>query len=166
MRRWLVRIVLLVGVVGLGLWAWRALFPNPEKVIRARLAELAKTASFGPNEAPAATLWNAQKLAAMFTTDVTIKIDQPEQQRSASGREAIQNTAMGLRQYCNFFSVQFNDLVITLAPDKQSAIAELTACARAGGNTDTFGPHELSLRMKKENGQWYVSRVETVRTLR
>lgn len=166
MRRWLVRGVLLVGVLALGFWAWRTFFPNPERVIRKRLTELTDLASFGPNEGPAAKLWNAQKLATMFTPDVSVKIDVPGQQGTHVGRDAIQNAALWARQTFGACTVNLTDIIITLAPDKQSAIVELTAKAQAGADAEILGPQELSLRMKKDGGAWYVSRVETVRTLR
>lgn len=166
MRRWLIRGVVFAAVLALGGWAWRVLFPDPEKAIRARLAEVEQLASFGPTEAPAAKLWNAQKLVALFTPDVSVKIVSPGQQGTYEGREAIQNAAMLARQNFGAFKVRFQDIIVTLAPDKQSAIAELTARAKVGAETDTFGPMELTLRMKKEGGKWLVSRVEEVRTLR
>lgn len=158
--------IVVLGVLALGFWAWRALFPDPERVIRRRLGELTELASFGPKEGPAAKLWNAQKLAAMFTPDVSIKIDLPGQQGTASGREVIQNAALYARQNWGACTVRLSDIIITLAPDKQSAIVELTARAQGGGEAESVGPQELSLRMKKDGGTWFVSRVETVRTLR
>jgi len=38
----IVRIVLVVALAALGVWIWTVLFPNPEKVIRQRLTELAR----------------------------------------------------------------------------------------------------------------------------
>jgi ketosteroid isomerase-like protein len=166
MRSWFVRLGLLLALIALGAWGWRTLFPNPERAIRARLSELAQLASFGPNEAPAAKMWNAQKLASFFTPDVTIKVDMNGQQPTFSGRDEIATRAMMARQVFGALTVQFSDIVLTLAPDKQSAIAELSARAKAGGDADTFGPQELTLRMKKDAGKWLISRVETVKTLR
>ncbi len=166
MKRWAIRLTLLLALLVLGLWAWRTCFPNPERVIRARLAELTQLASYGANEAPAAKLWNAQRLASVFTPDVIIKVDFPGEPTTFSGRDAIATAAMLARERVSTLVVQFSDIVITLAPDKRSAIAELSAKGRAGGETDTFGPQELSLRMKKDGSRWFISRVETVKTLR
>ena len=44
------RIVVVVALIAAGIWAWRALFPSPEKVIRSRLKNLAATASFEPED--------------------------------------------------------------------------------------------------------------------
>jgi hypothetical protein len=166
MKSWVTRFGVLLLLLALGIWGWRAFFPNPEKAIRARLAELAQLASFGPTEAPMAKLLNAQKLASFFTPDVTIKLDMPIDAAMGSGRDAIANAAMAARQRFGMLTVQFSDLVLTLAPDRQSAIAELSARAKAGGEADTFGPHELSLRMKRDGGKWFISRIESVKTLR
>ena len=166
MRSWVIRFGVLLLLLALGIWGWRALFPNPEKAIRARLAELAQLASFGPTEAPMAKLLNAQKLASFFTPDVTIKVDWANDTATASGRDAIANAAMAARQRFGMLTVQFSDLVLTVAPDKQSAIAELSARGKTGGEADTIGPQELTLRMKKDGGTWMVSRIEGVKTLR
>jgi hypothetical protein len=40
------RLVLIAVVVGAGVWLWIVLFPGPEKIIRQRLAEIARLASF------------------------------------------------------------------------------------------------------------------------
>ena len=40
------RFFLLAALAALGVWLWFVLFPSPEKIIRARLTKLARTASF------------------------------------------------------------------------------------------------------------------------
>jgi len=44
------RILLFAALAALGIWLWTVLFPSPEKVIRQRLMELARTASSSPDE--------------------------------------------------------------------------------------------------------------------
>ena len=39
----IIRIALLAALAALGIWLWTVLFPRPEKVIRRRLTELART---------------------------------------------------------------------------------------------------------------------------
>ena len=58
------RLVLAAALVALGVWLWTVLFPSPEKVIRKRLTELARTVSFSPNEGNLVRLAGAQNLAA------------------------------------------------------------------------------------------------------
>ena len=58
--------------------------------------------------------------------------------------------------------VEFVDVLLTLAPDKQSAVADLTARMQpAGGELNV---QEIKLTLKKVDGQWLVTRAETVRT--
>ena len=55
----LFRLILLAVVAAAGVWLWTVLFPGPEKVIRRRLAEIARLASFNASESPLAALGGA-----------------------------------------------------------------------------------------------------------
>jgi ketosteroid isomerase-like protein len=165
MRRWLTRIVALLVLAGLGLWAWHKFFPDPQTAVRRRLAEVAQLASFGSKESEAAKLWNAQKLASFFTEDVTVKIDVQNLQRSVSGRDEIAGAALEARKNLSSLAVRFSEVQVTVAADGQSAIADLTANAAANGEAD-FVIQELALRLKKYGRNWLITRIETVKTLR
>src|SRR5215212_3451521 len=90
MKRWMGRTLLLAAVLALGVWLWSIIFPSPERVIRKKLAELAKSVSFGGNEAPVAKLANASRVAGFFTRDVEIQIEVPNTSvRSIQGREEL-----------------------------------------------------------------------------
>ena len=159
------RAALAAALVGLGFWGWRAVFPGPEKVIRHRLTEMAESASFTSNEGPLAKFINAQKLSGFCTPDVELDIAVPGYQRSISGRDELLKIAMMARSAVSSVSVQFPDINVTVAPDKQSAVADVTVRARIGADKD-FDVREFSCALKKIDGTWFVSRVHTVRTLR
>ncbi|HWH70648.1 MAG TPA: hypothetical protein VNT26_14765 [Candidatus Sulfotelmatobacter sp.] len=164
MKKWLVRILLSAALVALGLWGWRLVFPSPEHVIRKQLSELAQTARIVPNEAPLAKLANSQKLTSFFTGDVQVSVDVPGHTQSLSGREELMQASMGARSMLSSLTVEFLDVTIALATDKESAVANLTAKARIPGEQD-FIVQELKLRFKKIGGDWLINRVETVKTL-
>src|SRR5206468_1271073 len=77
MKKWIVRIVLFALLVAVGIWVWSILFPNPERLIRKRLAEVAQAASFSGREAPAAQAFNSQKLTTYCTDDIQLVVDIP-----------------------------------------------------------------------------------------
>jgi hypothetical protein len=60
--------------------------------------------------------------------------------------------------------VEFPDVNVTVAPDKQSATADLTVKAQAGGDRDSIW-QEMKFTLQKTGGKWLITRVETVRTL-
>jgi hypothetical protein len=60
------RFLFAAALIALGVWGWRILFPSPEKIIRARLTELAATLSFEPGEGTIVQAYNAQKLKEFF----------------------------------------------------------------------------------------------------
>ncbi len=74
----IIRIVLLAALAVLGIWLWTVLFPRPEKVIRRRLAELARTVSSSSNEGDLTRLAAARSVAGFFSTNVELNVELPE----------------------------------------------------------------------------------------
>jgi len=164
MKRWLSRIILVGLIVALGFWGWRVFFPSPEKVIRQRLGELAKTVSYSSNEGNLAKVWNASRLADFFTPDVEVSVEVYDAQHTISGRDELVRQAVGARSAANSLTVEFPDIKVVVAPDKTSAVVNLTAKGRAAGQRD-FYLQELRLRLTKIKRDWLINQVETVKTL-
>ena len=81
------RFILFAALVALGVWLWFILFPRPEKVIRWRLTELARTVSSSANESDLARLAAARSMAGFFAANVELNVDLPELgQRSSMDR--------------------------------------------------------------------------------
>jgi hypothetical protein len=159
------RILGALALAVLVVWGWRVLFPNPERVIRKRLNELADIGSFQANESPMAKLYNAKKLGSFFTSDVTVSVDIPGRGiHTLDGRDSLEQAAVVFRQNVGAVKVEFLDVTVTLAPDKQSAEANLTGKATVGGERD-FSVQEFNFKLKKVDGQWLIYRVESVKTL-
>jgi hypothetical protein len=160
----LIRLVLLAVVVAAGVWLWTVFFPSPEKVIRHRLAEIARLASFNANENPLAALGGAQKLAGFCSPDLQVKLAAPANvEHTFESREEIAQSDLAARSQFGALKVEFVDVLVTLAPDKQSAVADLTARTQSSGSSD-LNVQEIKFTLKKIEGQWLVTRVETVRT--
>ncbi len=164
MKEWFIRAILVVALVAVGIWSWGVLFPSPEKIIRKRLDELARTASFSSKEGLVAKAWNASMLADFFTEDVQVTVEVPGAQHTISGRAELLEAAAGARSTVGSLSIEFPDIKVTLAPDRTSAVVNLTARGKIPGERD-FYLQELRLRMIKIKRDWLINQVETVKTL-
>ncbi|MGP8219807.1 MAG: hypothetical protein ACLQPI_10235, partial [Limisphaerales bacterium] len=69
------RFLLFAALVALGIWLWFILFPSPEKVIRQRLVELARTASASSGESELARLAAARGVSGFFSTNVELAVE-------------------------------------------------------------------------------------------
>ena len=159
------RLVMLAALVALGVWLWFVLFPSPEKVIHKRLVGLANAVSFSSDENNLLRLAGAQSLGDFFSADVEVDIDVPGHERhNFMGRQEITRAALTARSAVAWLKVKFPDINIKVAPDKQSAVANLTLEARVSGQQDPI-VQEMKFTLQKTDGKWLVTHVETVRTL-
>ena len=159
------RFVLLAALVALGVWLWFVLFPSPEKIIHQRLTELARTASFSSGEGNLARLAAAQTLAGFCATNVEVDINVPGRvQHTLVGRDEIKEVALGVRTRLSGLKVTFPDINIAVAPDKQSAVVDLTIEANIAGEHEPI-VQEMKFTFQKTDDGWLITRVETVRTL-
>lgn len=166
MKKWIVR-ALLVGILAaLGYWLWTVFFPNPEKLIRARIQEIAKLASFASNEGSLAKISNAQKLSSYVAENVEIHVEFQRRTDSVyTGRDEILKACVAARNMATALSVEFPDIEIVVHPGEQSATAEVTMRAQLHGERD-YIIQELKIDFVKIEGDWLITRAETVRTLR
>jgi hypothetical protein len=163
--KFLARIGVIVVLGGLGTWLWLVFHPAPEKMIRKRLMDVAQNASFTGKEGNIMQMAAAQKLADSFSSDAEIIVDVPNVQKiNFEGRDGILQAAVRARTVVDSVKIEFLDLNVTLAPDKKTAEVELTAKIISPGERD-FVPQELKFSMKESDGQWLITRVETVRVL-
>ena len=149
MNMWVRRVLLGAALLAVGVWIWTVLFPSPERVIRNRLTELAKSATFGGNEPPVAVLLNSQKVAGFFTADVEIKVAVPgRSQQVLSGRDNLFQTTMQLHSALGGLQVDFYDIVVTVAPDPmvasmrslRTALPRLTSVSAVASASPLVGP--------------------------
>ena len=157
------RVVLLAIVVAAGVWLWTVLFPGPEKIIRRRLAEIARLASFNANENPLTALGSARKLAGFCSPDLQVKLAAPvNTEHTFENREEIAQSVLAARSaFGGTLKVEFVDVLLTVAPDKLSAEADLTARTQSSNDLNV---QEIKFTLRKVDGQWLVTRVETIRT--
>ena len=150
--------------MALGIWAVRILFPSDETVIRKLLTQTAATASLKPNQNALVKLAGANKLAEFFTADVVMHLDVTAgRTRTIHGREELIEIVIAARAKLQEAKIQLHDIVVELAPDRQTALAQLTALANIDGSTDPIF-QLLKMRLKKIDGDWKISQVDTVKT--
>jgi hypothetical protein len=159
------RLVLLAAAVALGVWLWTIFFPAPEKVIRHRLEKLAADASFTSEQGNFSRLAGGENVAGFFSTNVEINLNVPGHEQVAfASRAEITQAALLARERLKALSVKFPDVNVTLAPDKKSAVADVTVDAAVSGERDAI-VQELKITFQKMEDGWLITRLETVRTL-
>ena len=164
MKRWTIRIITLAVIVMVGLWGLRTFFPSPEKVILARLQQVSKLVSFDSNEGGIARMANVLKLTGCFTTDADCAIDTTDPGPVYfQGRNAIRDAALASRSRLNSLKVDFFDIVVTFAPDNLTATANLTVRVGVPSDKD-FYVKQAKFTLTKVDGDWLISRVETLKT--
>lgn len=159
------RLFVVIGLIAAAIWAWHVLFPNPERQVHNRLVALAKAASFSAGEGNFAKLGYGNRVADFFAPDIEIDLGVAAGQAlHVSGHdELLQGLAVG-RATRAWLKVEFLDISVTVAPDGQSAIADLAGKASAPEEKDFF-VQEMKFTLKKIDGRWLIVRVELVKTL-
>jgi len=160
------KLLLLIALVLGGWWGWRVLFPSPEAVIRSNLVSLAKAASFASSQGTVARLYSAQKVPDYFTTDVVIDVGSLGfgELQTVNGRDEIQQAVLLARKNWKAMKVELLDINVTIAPDGQTATADLTGKASVPGEKEFF-VQEFNFRLRKVEGKWLIYRVDPVKTL-
>ena len=156
------RLVFFAAAVALGVWLWTVFFPAPEKVIRHRLARLAADVSFTSGQGTFSRIAGGESVAGFFSTNVEINLNIPgyEQVTFASRAEILQ-AALVARDRLKSLSVKFPDVTVTLAPDKKSAVADVTVQVLVSSERDTI-VQELKISFQKMTDGWLITRLETV----
>ena len=159
------RLALIAASAALGFWLWTIVFPSPEKIILKKISNLAATATINPGDGNLTRASKATSLVNQFANDAEIIFDVPGVgARTLSGREEIRETALGGFTQLTSFKVKFFDAAARVGADKQTAEATCTARVSVGDSKD-FGIQELRFQLKKIDGDWRITRAETVKTL-
>src|SRR6266576_1201394 len=163
--RIVLRLLLVAALIALGFWLWTILFPGPEKLIRKRIAEVARLASIAPGEGLITQGLRIQSLINCFDPQAELTFDVPgRSQYRIAGRAEMTEYAGAARRNLSSLEVELLDPNLALSPDKQSAVVDLTARVKLPDERD-FIVQEMKFTLKKINGEWLIISVETVRTL-
>jgi hypothetical protein len=160
-----IRLVLLAVIVALGAWLYSVLFPGPERAIRKQLTKVARLASIKPDQGLLSRGANIQELANCFDSRIEITLDLRDgSKHSVTGRDGIIEAAKLAHGHFRMLQIDFLDMNVALSPGQESATVNLTAKASSSEERD-FQVQEFKFTLKKINGEWLISSIETVRTL-
>jgi hypothetical protein len=155
----------IVAVLLLGVWIYRILVPNDEKLIRQLLAEAAETAAVKPNENPLFKIAGASKLVGFFSPDAVLKLDVAGvDTRTLDSPDELRQAVTAARASLQEAKFQLHGVQVDVGQDLQSATAQLVALAYLNGSGDPM-VQELKMQLKKIGRRWKISRVEMVKTL-
>jgi len=163
--KWLARILLVVLLAAAVFWVWNRFFPSAETAVRRQLQQDARLASFSQGESLISKGLAINSLMDGCTEDIEISVDiQGYQRQTVAGKEELRPAAMVVRGHLSSLKVEFLDMNVDVAPNKQTAVVNLTAKIRVPGEQEFF-PQELKVTMKKVDGKWLIRKIETVKTL-
>lgn len=156
------RLVLLAAIVAAGVWLYFIFFPSPEKAVRKQLTKLAGDVSFTHDQNNLIKIANAESVSGFFTTNVEVIVNMPgHEQHVFAGRAEITQAALQSREAVSSLSVKFPDVNVTVAPDKQSATADVTVEVKQSRERDPF-IQEMKFTFEKSEGKWLIRKAETI----
>jgi hypothetical protein len=160
------RVILPVGLIALGFWAWTVFFPNPRQAVRNQLNKLARLASTSPKEGTVARGLDAQRLGRMFSDEVHVMVNISERGLyTFDGREELMRGLLLAKAPGNGGQAEFLDMKIEMGTANLSALVDLTVKATFEGQSDPVF-QEMKFTLKKIKGDWLITSVETVSTLK
>ena len=107
-----------------------------------------------------------EKLGGFFSPEVEVKLESPGYPTlEFNTRDELKQAALGARSAIRGIKAEFPDMKIEVTPGNQAAIVDLTLMADVGDEKNAI-LQELKFNMKKVDGQWVITHVETVKTLK
>lgn len=134
-------------------------FPTNERMIRNRLASLADTVSIRPGESQLARLAKASQVVEFFTPDATLEVK--DVNISLTSREDLREAMLAARANLREADIGFEGVHLKFPEEKSLATAYVMAVARLNQDTNAL-VQELKMTLRKIEGRWLISRVESV----
>ena len=160
--KWAVRLIIIAALAAVGYWAWTAMFPNPRAVVWHRLEKLAQIASFSAGEGQLQKLAAVQKMGGYFSDQVVVNVHMTgEETHEFYNREELVQAIQAGRMSVNSVLVKFKGPRIEITPGSQEAIIGVALTADINGEKDSV-VEDLKIQMKKVDGDWLITHVETV----
>jgi hypothetical protein len=130
------------------------------------LDRVAAAISIPAKPAPAGMILALDRLQGCFSRDVEVVVDIPVEGRlTFSGRDELMDRAKAAWGTLRNVKVEFLDVNLHLNPAKDKAAAELTTRVTQPGQRDFF-VQEMKFQLRRQEQDWRIIRIETVRTLR
>ena len=148
----------------LGFLLWFLTRDGEEGRVKAVIEKARAVATWSGHESQLKTLADISRLDSVLTRDVQVRVDVLGGLRGALvGAEDVRTSLLASRQHIPKLEVKILDLTVTF-PDPKHARVELTANF-ATDKPKEINPQEFLVQLQKNEGSWYIDRIETVRTL-
>lgn len=156
--RWGTIVLTAIGAV-VAAALWYAFWPNEERLVRGRLADIAAIASVPANEADLARMTRIAQLRDYLDRDIRVRYGSQE----SSSRDMVLGALAQWKASPDGVKVEFVDVQVTLDPARpDAATAYLTAKITGRDSVDA---READVRLARVDGKWVVTGAETRQTL-
>jgi hypothetical protein len=151
-------VVLIVAAVVVAALVY-VFWPNEQRIIRARLADVASILTVPANEADLPRMERVAHLRDYLAPDVHIRYGSQE----ATTRDMVLGALIQWGRIPDGVKVEFVDVQVTLDPSRPDA-ATVYLTAKITGR-DSVDAREADVRLTRHDGKWVVSGAETRETL-
>lgn len=165
MPHWTRISVIVVLAVAAAVYGWRWAFPDDAAQIGAVLERMATIVEGADRDDQVGRLARAARLGRELAPDVQVDAGPPF--RALRGRDAVMAAVSRLPTMARQLEIRFPDKSITVAPDRHSAVAMVTAEARfiAANGERGIDARELEIAFTRLDGQWVVAGVTHLEAL-
>ena len=164
-RRYAVSAVVLVVLVGAGVFAWRTRETPDERDIRSRLDSLRNEVNNSTKDGIGVALHAAQ-IGDYFTEDAVVELG--EGAAPIKGRETLIGMVARLQPRTAAFRMDLEDVTIEMVPGGDAADVLLTASfvRRNISTGESLDAREYALVMARAQSTWRIARITAIDTLR
>jgi hypothetical protein len=165
-RAVLVRGALAVGLLVLGVIAWRSQPSSDEHAITARLEALRNEVNTSTKDG-LGTAARAAQIGSYFTDDAVVELGRGSP--PIQGRDTLMGMVARLQPRTAAFRMDLDDVSVDVLPGATAADVLLTASfvqRSISTGEESLDAHEYALVMTKADGQWRIARITAVDTLR
>lgn len=143
------------------------LLPTEEDRIRVVLLKAQRAVSSeGRPNTPIDALARAGEIAGCITRDVVIQVDVfGIGSGTIQGADEVRAAAASLPQQFPGLKVQIDEIKVAIDGPDTAHGSFVATTALPGGRKGEGGAQEFNVKFRKFEGRWYMSRIETVRTL-
>lgn len=149
-----------VVTVALAWVLWQRVSSADERAIRARLEALCA-------EINASAVARPEQIGSYFTEDAVVDLGKGT--AAINGRQTLIGMAARLQPRTAAFRLAFDDIGVTLSPDRTAADVALTASfvlRRLPTGDESRDAREFSVALTRADGAWRIARATAVEVLR
>jgi hypothetical protein len=129
------------------------------------LSGLAAAVSINPDDSTLVRLAKSEKLRDFFSQDVEIHFESDGwETQHITGRADLVSMAAAARTQFRKARIQLLDVHVKFGTDPDSATAYMTLLGDLDSEKNVIS-QELKMALKKIDGDWMITRVETIKTL-